>query len=162
MHIKTVDSQSGTTTDLRTGLVWEKLRSGIAIHGRDTVWTLGHAISVKLKTLNYENYGGYCDWRLPTIYELLSLIDSGDCMGTSGRYWTFSEESYAGRHAWFVDIATGAVFASTQSASHSVRVVRGVALSDLHGRGHLEDKVVYPRLPTKDRHINVYSKPSKQ
>ena len=67
-----------TVTDLVTGLMWTQ---GADWNGDGTLdsndkFTYGEALAY-VDTLNAENYGGYSDWRLPTIKELYSLIDFG-------------------------------------------------------------------------------------
>lgn len=61
------DNGDGTVTDNVTGLMWQQ---GFA----DNKLTYAEA-QTYLNTLNAQNYGGYSDWRLPTIKELYSLID---------------------------------------------------------------------------------------
>jgi len=63
-----VDNHDGTITDEATGLIWQKSSSG-------------HKISkVRAKryieNLNWEKFAGHSTWRLPTLDELLSLMES--------------------------------------------------------------------------------------
>ncbi|MEW6033695.1 MAG: DUF1566 domain-containing protein, partial [Chloroflexota bacterium] len=70
------DNGDGTVTDLNTGLVWQKSpdRNGDGkIEYSDKV-TYSEAQLVPAK-LNAMKYGGFSDWRLPTVKELYSLID---------------------------------------------------------------------------------------
>ena len=60
-----VDNLDGTVTDTITGLIWEQ-----AFHFADA-GTLGEALWESLIV------GGYSDWRMPTIVELVSLVDLG-------------------------------------------------------------------------------------
>ena len=64
------DNHDGTTTDLVTGLMWEK-----ALHKNKTFKQAQQDAS-NLKT------SGYTDWRLPTLKELYSLIDFNGCVHT--------------------------------------------------------------------------------
>jgi hypothetical protein len=59
------DNGDGTTTDLNTGLMWQKTPNLM------TKSTYAEAVA-GAKTFSL---GGYKDWRLPTIKELYSLID---------------------------------------------------------------------------------------
>lgn len=59
------DNGDGTTTDLNTGLMWQKAPNLM------TKSTYAEAVA-GAKTFHL---GGYKDWRLPTIKELYSLID---------------------------------------------------------------------------------------
>lgn len=69
-------SQDGRTVrDLNTGLIWQR---GPDVNGdgaltREDKLTLGQAQALPAK-LNATKFGGYSDWRLPTIKELYSLI----------------------------------------------------------------------------------------
>jgi len=72
----TVSADGLTVLDNVTGLTWTKSpdwNQDGAIDSRDkTSWSDAQAFVDKL---NAENYGGYDDWRLPSIKELYSLID---------------------------------------------------------------------------------------
>ena len=56
----------GTVTDMNTGLMWQE-------SGDDTERTHIQAINYCMEV----ETGGYSDWRLPTIFELGSIIDYG-------------------------------------------------------------------------------------
>jgi hypothetical protein len=58
-----IDNGDGTVTDIGTGLMWQQ--DGSAIRA----WEQALAVCESL------NLGGYTDWRLPNIKELLSLVD---------------------------------------------------------------------------------------
>ena len=58
------DNRDGTTTDLNTGLIWQKKPDFKAYGFRDAK---GYAEDLSL--------GGHDDWRLPTIKELFSIAD---------------------------------------------------------------------------------------
>ena len=72
----TVSSDGLTVSDNNTGLTWQRspdtTGDGI-INATDKLnWTNAQT---RPAVLNAANYGGYSDWRLPTIKELYSLID---------------------------------------------------------------------------------------
>jgi hypothetical protein len=106
--VRFVDNGDGTVTDNQTGLQWEqKVPGSGCLHCADDVyaWTSGgdggvdpdgDAFTKFLGQLNAcasadasasaGGFAGHCDWRLPTIAELLTIYDEtkGNCGGTSG------------------------------------------------------------------------------
>ena len=84
----------GTVTDYDTGLQWEQKTDDGSVHDRANEYdwspTLGRpdgtAFTTFLGTLNNETSGdgattsgcfaGHCDWRLPSIVELRTIVDS--------------------------------------------------------------------------------------
>ncbi len=72
----TVSADGLTVYDQNTGLTWQRSPdtdgSGAITSADKLTWTGAQA---RPATLNAASYGGYGDWRLPTIKELYSLID---------------------------------------------------------------------------------------
>ncbi|GEM_PF-1685439 len=66
-----VSNADGTVSDLNTGLIWSQPIDG------DMTW------SAAVTYAESATYGGYSDWRLPTIKELYSLMDFSGYTGTS-------------------------------------------------------------------------------
>lgn len=62
-----VDNGDGlTVTDLSTGLMWQREGFDIMSH---------RMLCKEIDQLNEEKFGGYSDWRLPTMAEALSLME---------------------------------------------------------------------------------------
>jgi sugar lactone lactonase YvrE len=79
-----VDNGDGTTTDLNTGLMWEKKCDGCAgLHNVDKqfAWNAEGeepTVSAWLQSVNAENgagFAGYQDWRIPVVSELMGIVD---------------------------------------------------------------------------------------
>jgi len=78
------DNGDGTVTDNNTGLMWEKKDDAGGIHDKDNGYTWsesgtlydGTMVTEFLATLNREPcFAGHCDWRIPNIKELQSIVD---------------------------------------------------------------------------------------
>lgn len=63
-----VDNGNGTVTDRVTGLMWQKVGSNDYMEGSDA--------QSYVDALNRTMFLGFTDWRLPTIEELASLIET--------------------------------------------------------------------------------------
>jgi hypothetical protein len=61
-----VDNGNGTVTDKASGLMWEQ-------KGSEKVKSW-YCAEKYLKELNNKMFAGFCDWRIPTIEELYSLL----------------------------------------------------------------------------------------
>jgi hypothetical protein len=89
-----------------------------------------------LNALNGANYGGYSDWRMPTIKELANIvkysssspkIDTGyftDAV-SSGRYWSSTTYAGSSSSAWFVDFRSNSSNFYDKGTAGYVRAVRG-------------------------------------
>jgi hypothetical protein len=124
-----VDNGDETVTDKKTGLVWQK----------------GEVFDVSLEQAKQApdelSIGGYNDWRMPTILELLSIVDTSlnhpafnDVLGLTDTEYFWSSESTPGvtDKAWVLN-AGGGVGDKPISESHaaggekiySLKCVRG-------------------------------------
>jgi hypothetical protein len=80
----TLSGDGLTVYDNNTGLTWQQSPDTDGVGDIDAddklTWTEAQAYPA---TLNGQSYGGYDDWRLPSIKELYSLIDFSGSTGTS-------------------------------------------------------------------------------
>ncbi len=107
-HVTTALVAGGKTIrDEATGLVWQQGGSTSPM-----VWTTAPAY---LDQLNRSHWGGRCTWRLPTVDELLSLLEPGAplddfCLqplfdARQHRLWSADRRSFIA--AWLVDVESG-------------------------------------------------------
>lgn len=112
--------------DSITGLEWRKDVI------ENTAWS---AAATSCALLNLGDAGGNL-WRLPTRFELMSLLDFGaggtwlqpaelDPPMFAGSFWTITAVAANANLAWSVSFLTGAVGSSAKTGSLSLRCVRG-------------------------------------
>lgn len=135
---------NGTVTDMLTGLVW--LRNADCFSSRTWLQALADANTLATGSCGLVDGSAAGDWRLPTILELVSLVDfaywgpalsnaagtgqwtAGNAFSgvqTSGHYWTSTSYGGAAVYAWYLDIEDGYVTAATKTATRLVWPVRG-------------------------------------
>jgi hypothetical protein len=156
-----VDNGDGTVTDRQTGLQWEKKDSaggGENLNNPHDVdnfysWNTvaggtianGTAFTDFLPRLNGASsdgvtltgcFAGHCDWRLPTIVELQTILKSSFPCGTNPcidpvfgptvKYWYWSTTPYAddSLYAWTIYFVSGNVNFDAKDFMCSVRAVR--------------------------------------
>ena len=111
--------------DRETGLVWEKSPDPSLKNWADAC---AHCYGKAL--------GGRKGWRLPTIEELASLVDSSNvgpslpdgCLFTGVRsyyYWSATSDASNEANAWYVVFAAGYVGKGSKQAESHVWCVRG-------------------------------------
>ena len=116
------------TNDADNTYTWYDGVSGTPGDGTDTLDFIN--------ALNTEQFGGYSDWRLPTVKELSSLVDSsippGPTINTdyfpntvSSNYWSSTTYAPNSNYAWDVDFNDGEVWGRGKSGDDHVRAVRG-------------------------------------
>ena len=153
-----VDNDDGTVTDTQTGLMWEEKTGSMGLHyiGNLYSWSGmptrpdGYVFIGFLYTMNLEEspdgmnsntspfscFAGHCDWRLPTIHELRTLLAGpypctvNPCidpmLGTTlpGFYWSLTEDATNNLYVWGVDFSDGSVVKKSKLEKHAVRAVR--------------------------------------
>ncbi|ETR67766.1 MAG: hypothetical protein OMM_11241, partial [Candidatus Magnetoglobus multicellularis str. Araruama] len=133
-----------------TGLIWEVKTDDGSIHDKDNTYTWydsnpetnggnagtngdGTDTEDYIKAINNRNYGGFSDWRLPTIKELSSITNyekeknfinlSYFPQNMSGSYWS-STPNTNNVLAWIFSFYNGNDSYSYKKAPRYVRVVR--------------------------------------
>jgi len=121
------DNGDGTVTDLNTGLMWEQTDDGQR-HTFQEAIDYCEALTLPL--------GGYSDWRVPNVGELLSLPDFGrydpaidtnyfpGCR-TSGCYWSNNATLEDMDYIWVVSFVEGFPHQWDKNATDWIRCVRG-------------------------------------
>jgi hypothetical protein len=146
------DNGNGTVTDYRSGLQWEK-KTGLFVIG-GFVCVLGDPLRCVNNRYNWNEamafadatadgatlttcFAGRCDWRLPKISELQTILLEPAPCGTSpcidpifgptnaGSYWSSTALVTAPEtNAWLMDFTDGDPFHFIKVSEHSVRLVR--------------------------------------
>ena len=115
---------NGIVTDSSTNLMWQ-----------DDITSVSKAWNDAIAYCEALNLGGYNDWRLPNINELLSIIDISKINPaikenifthiTSSNYWSSSIGVSGTSNAWYVYFYNGYTGSNTKSNSSYVRCTRG-------------------------------------
>ena len=116
------DNGDGTVTDTSTGLMWQQAVSS------NKTWEQALAYCEGL------DLGGYTDWRLPSVRELRSLVDTSrfnPAINTSyfpdtaaSWFWSRTTNSYNTNDAWIVNFFFGDVDGHNKTNGYYVRAVR--------------------------------------
>jgi len=157
-----VDNGNGTVTDHETGLQWEQktttVGSGVNLadpHDVDNPYTWntviggttpnGTAFTDFLLRLNGASsdgvtltgcFAGHCDWRLPTVVELQTILlkpypcETHPCIApvfgptVASAFWSATTDATNPLSAWFVYFHQGFVFYDNKTGGFYVRAVR--------------------------------------
>ncbi|MEW6077797.1 MAG: DUF1566 domain-containing protein [Thermodesulfobacteriota bacterium] len=117
-----------------TGLIWELKTDNGNLQDKDFTYTWNDAQEFILD-LNRNNFGGYSDWRLPTVNELAYIVNYG-AYGPAidrsyfpntinGQYWTAIPYATDDTLAWRIDFYDGGPVVSAKEELCYVRAVRG-------------------------------------
>jgi alpha-tubulin suppressor-like RCC1 family protein len=135
-----------------TGLIWEVKTDDGSIHDKDNTYTWydsnpetnggytgtnGNGTDTEdfIKSLNESNYGGFSDWRLPSLKELVSIVHHGKHYPATNEsyfpktmsafYWSSTSDANNTGYAWGVDFNYGLDRYYAKDSSYFVRAVRG-------------------------------------
>jgi hypothetical protein len=127
----------------RTGLIWEVKTDDGSVHDRDNQYTWQQAKDVFIANLNAKWFGGFSDWRLPTVKELALLINRDSWNPTidfnyfpntvlgGSWYWSSTSCASGSTKAWAVWFRQGLVSPQNLKLySLHVRAVRGEKISN--------------------------------
>ncbi len=109
--------------DYATGLTWQQSGSSDSIAFYDA--------EKYVRELNYRKYGGYSNWRLPTLEEVMSLMEPNkrgdlylDSIFDRQQHAIWVADKYNRDEAWSVHFALGVCSHSHVNNKNSVRAVR--------------------------------------
>ncbi len=108
--------------DAATGLTWQQSGSSSMKFAE---------VQAYIQKINRENYGGFSNWRLPTLEEAMSLMEPKK--NSAGRYidpvfdaaqaWIWTADKYSASASWYVYFLGGVCFYGV-SLNDYVRAVR--------------------------------------
>ncbi len=127
-------SEWAMVRDNVTGLIWEVKTDDGGIHDKNNYYSKQNARDKFIPQLNRDNFGGYDDWRIPTVVELSMLVDADKYdpsineiyfKNTMSAYY-LSSNGYDVLHSWHVFFRSGTVGNFLYNDYHYfVRAVRG-------------------------------------
>jgi len=149
-----VDNGDGSVTDSLTGLQWEQKDDRDHVlnpanpHDSDNTFGFsangtaanGSVFTAFLSKLNGSCFANQCDWRLPTLAELLTILDPdlGQCAANNGPcldhifgpthsapFWSATAVAGSSNLVWLAQFRDGSVLSSGKTASFYARAVRG-------------------------------------
>jgi hypothetical protein len=109
--------------DHATGLMWYQ-------NGSDN-YMKWNVVKQWVRGLNSRGHAGYSDWRLPTVEEAASLLESSKSNGlcidhifSNTQEWIWTGDEYGSEGAWGVHFSSGLVFWVNFASEFYVRPVR--------------------------------------
>jgi hypothetical protein len=98
-----------------TGLIWEVKTDNGSVHDKDNQYTWQQAKDIFIANLNTDSFGGFSDWRIPTVLELSLIIERGNAgfhdyfphLGSNNTayYWSVNDNLTHSHQAWSVRVA---------------------------------------------------------
>lgn len=152
-----VGGGSSCVRDNVTGLVWALKTNGAGLRDKDWTYTWHDSSAANpglanggvcagsecdteafVQAVNNRQLCGYSNWRLPTVQELTTLVNSGVTSGATieaatfpnqvaAQYWTATVRTEDPTDAWVSDFANGAVGIADKSEAKHLRLVSGGA-----------------------------------
>ena len=138
--------------DNRTGLLWEVKTNDGSVHDKDNKYRWGGKTAQGKNNSNrkgkyYDDWDqlvngtnrqrlcGFSDWRVPAIYELVTITNKksynpaidDDYFPNSGSnwYWSSSPNAINSNEAWFISFSNGSDNTYYRDSKYLVRLVRG-------------------------------------
>jgi PKD repeat protein len=122
-----------------TGLIWEKKSDDNSFNSKNNKYTWQEAQTVFIEAMNSNAYGGFTDWRLPTMEELITIenleyyerfyqpsIHMKYFSNTIGdKYWSSTTSSKDHSEAWCVRFTDHITATWDKTEKFSARAVRG-------------------------------------
>ena len=127
-----IDNNDNTLTDNATGLMWQKGGSLELLDNRGA--------RKYIKQLNSQRFAGYSDWRMPTIEELMSLLNRFQDNGVyiapkfsnqQTTCWSVDQTDYEST-AWIVNFSYGEVREARWRSSYSGGSLAPGSLGSIH------------------------------
>jgi uncharacterized protein DUF1566/carboxypeptidase family protein/Big-like domain-containing protein len=135
------DNSDGTVTDDVTGLMWQQTSSAPWMNWYEATGT-AHATDNPGGATDYCGDlpdGGYDDWRLPTLHELVTLADLSKTNPSidqtafpaipGGSFWSSSSYASNSNYAWYVDFYGGSSYYHDKTSPSYARCVRSGPLN---------------------------------
>lgn len=124
------DNGDGTVTDFITGLMWKQRDAAYVTQGASSFPPVWQKAIDHCDTLIF---AGHSDWRLPTKFELHSIVDHSRSnpainpifLCPPSHFWSATTNEYDTGGAWFVDFYNGYDGRAPKFFFKKVRCVRG-------------------------------------
>ena len=130
------DHGDGTITDQESGLMWKKClegQQGSQCFGKPQLYSWNLA-NQQATTNQQEHFAGFSEWRLPTLAELKSIVET-QCTHPAVNLNIFPATPSAGlwssenddtNNAWSLDFSKGNAFSVVKAGGKYVRLVRSI------------------------------------